>query len=56
MSRAQPTADMGLIVKLFLTGVGVAMVLAGFADFGVTFIPGVALLAACWLPGLKLKL
>jgi hypothetical protein len=47
---------MGLIVKLFLSGVAVAMILAGFEDFGVTFVPGVALLAACWLPGMKLSL
>ena len=54
--RARPTDKMGLIVKLFLSGVAVAMILAGFEDFGVTFVPGVALLAACWLPGMKLSL
>jgi hypothetical protein len=48
---------MGLVVKLFLTVIAVFMILAGFEDFGVTFIPGVVILGACWLPGLlKIKL
>jgi hypothetical protein len=43
---------MGVIVKIFLSIIAVFMILAGFEDFGITFIPGVVILVACWVPGL----
>ncbi len=45
---------MGLVIRLFLTAIAVLMILSGFADAGVTFLPGVLLLVATW--GLKIKL
>jgi hypothetical protein len=39
---------MNLVVKLLLTGVALVLVFAGGVDFGLTTIPGVAMLAWIW--------
>jgi len=35
-------------VKIFLTVVGLILVFAGGVDFGLTTIPGLAIIAATW--------
>jgi hypothetical protein len=39
---------MSLTLKLFLTGIALVLVFAGGVDFGLTTIPGVAMLAWIW--------
>jgi hypothetical protein len=42
---------MKTFIKIFLTGVGLILVFAGGVDFGLTTIPGLAIIGATW--GLK---
>ena len=35
-------------IKIFLTVVGLVLVFAGGVDFGLTTIPGLAIIAATW--------
>lgn len=37
-----------IILKLFLTGVALFLIVSGGVDFGLTTVPGVALLAYVW--------
>jgi hypothetical protein len=39
---------MNIVLKLFLTGVALVLVFSGGVDFGLTTIPGVAMLAWIW--------
>jgi hypothetical protein len=39
---------MSTFLKLILTGVAMVLILAGGVDFGITTIPGIAMLAWIW--------
>lgn len=39
---------MKLWLKLLLTGIGLVLVFSGGVDFGLTTVPGVALIAVAW--------
>lgn len=39
---------MNIVLKLFLTGIALVLIFAGGVDFGLTTIPGIAMLGFIW--------